>query len=81
MIFKFLKLIVSFLLIAFIAILISETEGNTKIDWLGWGIEIETSYLVLILAFFCLILIFSNSDCENFRLPRYLSFFAPNFRR
>ena len=53
MIFKFLKLIVSLLLIAFIAILISETEGNTKIDWLGWGIEIETSYLVLILAFFC----------------------------
>ena len=58
MIFKFLKLIVSLLLIAFIAILISETEGNTKIDWLGWGIEIETSYLVLILAFFSLILIF-----------------------
>ena len=58
MIFKFLKLIVSLLLIVFIAILISETEGNTKIDWLGWGIEIETSYLVLILAFFSLILIF-----------------------
>ena len=58
MIFKFLKLIVSLLLIVFITILISETEGNTKIDWLGWGIEIETSYLVLILAFFSLILIF-----------------------
>ena len=58
MIFKFLKLIVSLLLIVFIAILISETEGNTKIDWLGWGVEIETSYLVLILAFFSLILIF-----------------------
>ncbi len=58
MIFKFLKLILSLLLIAFIAILISETKGNTKIDWLGWGVEIETSYLILVLAFFSLILIF-----------------------
>ena len=66
MIFKFLKLIVSLLLIAFIATLISETEGNTKIDWLGWGVNLETSHFIMILILIVCLLIFVD------RLWRYL---------
>ena len=58
MLFKFVKLFISIFLIGAIAIIISETEGITKINWLGWGIELKTSYFVIVLAFFCLILIF-----------------------
>ena len=58
MLLKFVKLFISIFLIGAIAIIISETEGITKINWLGWGIELKTSYFVIVLAFFCLILIF-----------------------
>ena len=58
MLFRFIKFFLSLILIGIIAVTISETEGRTKINWLGWGIDLKTSYFVIILAFFSLILIF-----------------------
>lgn len=58
MLFRFIKFFLSLILIGIIAVVISETEGRTKINWLGWGIDLKTSYFLIILAFFSLILIF-----------------------
>lgn len=57
MIFKFLKLIFLFLLIIIVSTFLSKTKGNTRIDWLGWGIEIETSYFVMINILLVLVIV------------------------
>ncbi len=66
MIFRFFKLILILLLIGIISTLISHTEGRTRIDWLGWGINLETSHFIMILIFIFFILIFID------RLWRFL---------
>ena len=66
MIFSFFKLILILLLIGSISTLISFTEGRTRIDWLGWGINLETSHFIMILTFIFFLLIFFD------RLWRYL---------
>ena len=59
MILRLLKLIIFLFLIGVISTFISYTEGRTKIDWLGWGIDLETSHfiMILILVSFCFIFI------------------------
>jgi len=56
---RLLKLIIFLFLIGVISTFISYTEGRTKIDWLGWGIDLETSHfiMILILVSFCFIFI------------------------
>ncbi len=66
MIFRFFKLILILLLIGTISTLISYTEGRTRIDWLGWGINLETSHFIMILILIVCLLIFVD------RLWRYL---------
>ncbi len=66
MIFRFFKLILILLLIGSISTLISYTEGRTRIDWFGWGINLETSHFIMILIFIFFLLIFVD------RLWRYL---------
>ena len=40
--FDLLNFFLSLILIGIIAVTISETEGRTKINWLGWGIDLKT---------------------------------------
>ena len=58
MILRLLKLIVFLFLIGVISTFISYTEGRTKIDWLGWGIDLETSHFIMILIFVSFFFIF-----------------------
>ena len=60
MVYRFFKIIIFLVLIILISSLLSNTEGITKIDWLGWGIEIETSYFIMISIVFCFFIIFVN---------------------
>ena len=58
MILRLLKLIVFLFLIGVISTFISYSEGRTKIDWLGWGIDLETSHFIMILIFVSFFFIF-----------------------
>ena len=58
MILGLLKLIIIFFLIGVISTFISYTEGRTKIDWLGWGIDLETSHFIMILILVSFFFIF-----------------------
>ena len=58
MVYRFFKIIVFLILIVFVSSVLSNTEGLTKIDWLGWGIEIETSHFIMILIFVGFLIIF-----------------------
>ena len=67
MILRLLKLIVFLFLIGVISTFISYTEGRTKIDWLGWGIDLETSHFIMILIFVSFFFILSI-DCGDWLL-------------
>ena len=69
---KFFKLIIFFILIVFVSIIITNTQGTSRIDWLGWGIEVETSYFVLMLFFVVILIIFLD------RFFRFLLSFPSN---
>ena len=58
MIFRILKLIIFIAIIWFVSNFISNTEGNTTISWIGWGIELPTDRLIFILIIFAALLIF-----------------------
>ena len=58
MVYRFFKIIVFLILIFFVSSILSDTEGQTKIDWLSFGIEIETSNFILLLIFFVFLIIF-----------------------
>ncbi len=66
MILNFIKLIIIIIIIGLLASVISFTEGRTNIDWLGWGINLETSHFLMILILFSLIIVFLD------RVWRYL---------
>ena len=58
MVYRFFKIIVFLILIFFVSSILSDTEGQTKIDWLSFGIEIETSNFILLLIFVGFLIIF-----------------------
>ena len=62
---RFFKLIIIVILIGVISTLISFTHGRTRIDWLGWGIDLETSHFIMILILVTLLIVFLD------RLWRY----------
>ena len=58
MIFKILKLIIFILLIWYLSEFLANSEGETSINWMGWGIQIPTDQFVLILILFSILIIF-----------------------
>ena len=58
MVYRFFKIIIFLILIFFVSSILSDTEGQTKIDWLSFGIEIETSNFILLLIFVGFLIIF-----------------------
>ena len=58
MIFKILKLIIFILLIWYLSEFFANSEGETSINWMGWGIQIPTDRFVLILILFSILIIF-----------------------
>ena len=58
MIFKTLKLLIFILLIWYLSEFFRNNEGLATINWMGWGIEIPTDRLVLILLLFSIFIIF-----------------------
>ena len=96
MILRLLKLIVFLFLIGVISTFISYTEGRTKIDWLGWGIDLETSHFIMILIFVSFFFIFIDRlwrlvisfpksallrrDERNRECDIYLSFATTNYQ-
>ena len=57
MIFKTLKLLIFILLIWYLSEFFGNNEGLATINWMGWGIEIPTDRLVLILLLFSIFII------------------------
>ena len=58
MIFKIIKLILFILLIWYLSEFFANSEGETYINWMGWGIQIPTDRFVLILILFSVVIIF-----------------------
>ena len=58
MIFKILKLIIFILLIWYLSEFFANSEGETSVNWMGWGIQIPTDRFVLILILFSILIIF-----------------------
>ena len=58
MIFKIIKLILFILLIWYLSEFFANSEGETSINWMGWGIQIPTDRFVLILILFSVVIIF-----------------------
>ena len=58
MIFRAVKLILFLIIIGVVSNFIANTEGNTTINWMGWGIELQTDKFILIALIFVVILIF-----------------------
>ena len=58
MIFKILKLIIFILLIWYLSEFLANSEGETSVNWMGWGIQIPTDRFVLILIIFSILIIF-----------------------
>ena len=61
MIFKTLKLLIFILLIWYLSEFFGNNEGLATINWMGWGIEIPTDRLVLILLLFSIFIILIDS--------------------
>ena len=57
MIFKIIKLILFILLIWYLSEFFANSEGETSINWMGWGIQIPTDRFVLILILFSVVII------------------------
>jgi len=57
-IFKIIKLILFILLIWYLSEFFANSEGETSINWMGWGIQIPTDRFVLILILFSVVIIF-----------------------
>jgi len=57
LIFKTLKLLIFILLIWYLSEFFGNNEGLATINWMGWGIEIPTDRLVLILLLFSIFII------------------------
>ena len=58
MIFRVVKLILFLIIIGLVSNFIANTEGSTTINWMGWGIELQTDKFMLISLIFVVILIF-----------------------
>ena len=58
MILKIIKLIIFILLIWYFSEFFANSEGETSINWMGWGIQIPTDRFVLILILFSVVIIF-----------------------
>ena len=58
MIFKIIKLILFILIIWYLSEFFADSEGETSINWMGWGIQIPTDRFVLILILFSVVIIF-----------------------
>ena len=58
MIFRVVKLILFLIIIGLVSNFIANTEGSTTINWMGWGIELQTDKFMLISLIFGVILIF-----------------------
>ena len=58
MIFKILKLFILISIIWFLSEFFANSEGETNINWMGWGIQIPTDRFILILLLFSFFLIF-----------------------
>ena len=58
MIFKIIKLILFILIIWYLSEFFANSEGETSINWMGWGIQIPTDRFVLILILFSVVIIF-----------------------
>ena len=58
MIFKILKLIIFILLIWYLSEFFANSEGETSVNWMGWGIQIPTDRFVLLLILFSILIIF-----------------------
>jgi len=58
LIFKILKLFILISIIWFLSEFFANSEGETNINWMGWGIQIPTDRFILILLLFSFFLIF-----------------------
>ena len=58
MIFKILKLVIFILLIWYLSEFFANSEGETSVNWMGWGIQIPTDRFILILILFSILIIF-----------------------
>ena len=58
MIFKIIKLILFILIIWYLSEFFANSEGETSINWMGWGIQIPTDRFILILILFSVVIIF-----------------------
>jgi len=57
-IFKILKLVIFILLIWYLSEFFANSEGETSVNWMGWGIQIPTDRFILILILFSILIIF-----------------------
>ena len=55
---RLLKLVVIAGLTAILASWLSQQEGMSRLDWLGYRIEVQTSWLAAVFLIFCVVLIF-----------------------
>ena len=58
MIFKILKLVIFILLIWYLSEFFANSEGETSVNWMGWGVQIPTDRFILILILFSILIIF-----------------------
>ena len=58
MIFKILKLVIFILLIWYLSEFSANSEGETSVNWMGWGVQIPTDRFILILILFSILIIF-----------------------
>ena len=69
-------------LVAVAASWLAAQSGTTRLDWLGYRIEVQTSILVAALGFLCLIVIFLDRSWSAIKLwPRLLGAGWANRRR
>jgi uncharacterized membrane-anchored protein len=57
-IFKILKLVIFILLIWYLSEFFANSEGETSVNWMGWGVQIPTDRFILILILFSILIIF-----------------------
>jgi lipopolysaccharide biosynthesis regulator YciM len=57
-IFKILKLVIFILLIWYLSEFFANSEGETTVNWMGWGVQIPTDRFILILILFSILIIF-----------------------
>jgi lipopolysaccharide biosynthesis regulator YciM len=57
-IFKILKLVIFILLIWYLSEFFANSEGETFVNWMGWGVQIPTDRFILILILFSILIIF-----------------------